>query len=109
MDSVSAVNTKAIGDAPAILSNLSIGNAIFNQNLQQQAAIQEQSALGIARLTAVSGLAEYSHNDPAQARSDSYTLTGDAVAQQLQSLLSSLNSGVLTTKAAMQVPPVAPA
>ena len=106
IESIAIDNIKTIAAGPAVNSQfyqgLAMGNAVHNQNLSQQSAISEQSAIGIARLATVKQLIEV---DPIESAVNKI-LTGNDVASQIQTLLAALNSGAQGVKAQVVTPPV---
>lgn len=106
VEALAIANMKTVAEQPALLANIGLSNQIFNQNLQQQSAMAEMQAMGIARLSAVKSLSEYNPMDPSQARSEQHALTGDSVASQMQALLAALNSGGQGVKSLTVTPPV---
>jgi len=107
IESIAIDNIKTIAAGPAVNSQfyqgLAMGNAVHNQNLSQQSAISEQSAIGIARLATVKQLIEV---DPIESVAVNKILTGNDVASQMQTLLAALNSGAQGVKAQVVTPPV---
>lgn len=106
VEAIGIANMKTVAEQPAILSNIALSNQIFNQNVSQVNMLAEQNAMGIARLGAVKSIIEYNPMDASQARAEQHALTGDSVAQQMQSLLAALNSGGQGVKAMAITPPV---
>ena len=102
LDAVAVENVKSIAGGSAFYHNLAMANAVQHQNLAQQNAIAEQAALGVARLAAIKTLVE---TDPSEAMSTQKMMTGNDVANTMQSLLAALNSGGQGVKAMQTTPP----
>lgn len=56
--SIEISNATSVGEQPAILANLALGNEIFNGNLQQQALVAQQQALNQILLVATAKFSE---------------------------------------------------
>lgn len=109
-ESVAVDNVKTIAAGPAtgvaFYGNLAMANAVANQNLQQQEALNSARAMEVARLNAVHGGSKFTYELGAEeARANQKLLTGDSVAQQMQSLLAALNSGGQGVKSMGITPP----
>jgi len=52
-ESIAVSNANSIGEQPAILANLALANQIFNANLAQQNAIQNQQAIFYLQLATI--------------------------------------------------------
>lgn len=98
VDSVSSSNLKTLGDGPAFYTNLAFGDAVAHQRAMN--TIREASVGSIVD--------KLVHADPAEAMAILKMTTGDSVAQQMQALLSALNSGQQGVKASQSTPPVTP-
>lgn len=105
-ESVAIDNVKTIASGPSVNSQfyqgLAMGNAVANQNLQQQQAVAEANSMGIARLASISKLIEI---DPTESVAINKVMTGNDVASQMQSLLAALNSGGQGVKSLVVTPP----
>lgn len=106
VESVAVDNVKAVAGGSAFYSNLAMSNAVSIQNLQQQEALNSARAMEVARLNAVHGGSKFTYELGAEeARANQKLLTGDSVAQQMQSLLAALNSGGQGVKSMGITPP----
>lgn len=109
MDSVSAVNTKNLGDQPAFYAGLAMANAVHNQGLAQSNAVSNQQAMNAIQQAAVGSIVNLLLNiDPAEAISTVKELTGDDIAQKLLNLAAALASNQQGAKIAGNTPPVTP-
>lgn len=93
VESIAIGNAKAIGEQPAMLSNLAYANTVANTNLSQQNAVANQQAmneLGIA----VTGKAVniVANLGPLEARSATEILTNNELAQTIADLKATLSS-----------------
>jgi len=52
VEAIAISNAKSIGEQPAILANLALSQQIFNQNMQQQIALSQQSAMNQVQMAA---------------------------------------------------------
>jgi len=98
LDAVSNVNTKVGGEAPA--TTLDLVQKIAVQNYQSMSQLNMAVTSKCVELV-LAGQAE-------EAVSIQKTLTGNDLAQQLQQLLTALNSGQQGVKSAGNTPPVTP-
>jgi Killing trait len=86
-DAIDIANLKAIGEQPAMLSNLAFSNLVNNVNLAQQNAVANQQAmnqLGVSVLGKAVNL--ITTLGPLEAASATHVLTGNTVAQDIADL-----------------------
>lgn len=96
VDSVANTNLKNVAEAPAFYSGLAMGDAVAHQR-----------GINTIREAAIGSIVDrIIHADPSEAISTLKMMTGDSVAQQMQALLSALNSGQQGVKSAQSTPPV---
>lgn len=93
VQSVAIGNLKAIAEQPAMISNLTYGNTVANNNLSQQNAVANQQAmneLGVA----ITGrtAARIGNLGPLEARSAVDVLTNNELAQTLADLKSTVQA-----------------
>lgn len=107
VDSVAIDNVKSVASGSAFYSNLAMNNSVYMQQLAQQEALSSSRAMEVARLNAAhQGSRNAYEVNSEEARANAAMLSGDAIAQQMQSILGALNSGGQGVKSMGITPPV---
>lgn len=86
-DAVSNASAKSVGEQPATLANLALGNLIQNINLAQENAVANQQALNSLQTTVLGKVVNMITTlGPLEAMSAQQLLTGNALAEEIASL-----------------------